>query len=187
VKLALPFGLAGTFSAFDIAYSNVVTEDPANPLLGLQAGKERSTGFDGDLTWQPLAGLSILANYAYVNARVVQDNFFAIGNRVDFVPQNSGRLWINYKFQGGWLKDIVLGAGLYSATKQTLDLTDQFWTPGYTIFDGKIGYEAKNWSVALIGRNLTDRHYFIPYSFFTYGHVAPGTPLSILVSLTVKN
>jgi iron complex outermembrane receptor protein len=102
------------------------------------------------------------------------------------VPQNSGRLWVNYKFQSGTLKDIVVGGGLYSATKQTLDLTDQFWTPGYTISDGKIAYEARNWTMALIGRNLTNHQYYIPYSFFSLGRVAPGPPLTVLASFSVK-
>ena len=188
LKLNLPSGLAGTLAVYDMTYSNVPTENPAMPLLQLQAGKERSKGFDADVTWQPapVPGLSILASYAYVDARVVEDSFFPVGNRVDFVPQNSGRLWVNYKFQSGTLKDIVVGGGLYSATKQTLDLTDQFWTPGYTIIDGKIAYEARNWTMALIGRNLTNHQYYIPYSFFSLGRVAPGPPLTVLASFSVK-
>jgi iron complex outermembrane receptor protein len=187
LKLALPSGFAATLAAFDIAYRNVPTGDPTMPLVELQAGEERSKGFDADLTWQPLAGLSILANYAYIDARVVQDNFFAVGSMVDFVPRNSGRLWANYKFQSGWLQNIAVGAGFYAASRQTLDLTNQFFTPGYTTFDGKIAYETKNWTLALVGKNLTDRQYFIPYSYFTLGRVAPGTPFTALASLTVRN
>lgn len=186
LKLNLASGLAGTLAVFDMTYSNVATEDPSNPLLQTQVGKERSKGFDADLTWQPVVGLSFLANYAYVDAKVIQDALFS-GKHVDFVPQNSGRLWVNYKFQSGWLQGFSIGAGLYSATRQAIDLTNQFWTPGYTTFDGKIAYETKNWSLALTGRNLTDRRYYVPYYYFTLGRVAPGTPLTILASLTVKS
>lgn len=187
LKLSLPSGFAATLAAFDLTYRNVPTGDPTMPLAELQAGEERSKGFDADLTWQPIAGLSILANYAYIDARLVQDNFFPVGNLVDFVPQNSGRLWANYKFQSGWLQNISVGAGFYAASRQTLDLTNQFFTPGYTTFDGKIAYEAKNWTFALVGKNLTDRQYFIPYPYFTLGRVAPGTPFTVLASLTIKN
>lgn len=187
LKLALPAGFAATLAVFDITYRNVPSGDPSMPLVELQAGEERSKGFDGDLTWQPIAGLSILANYAYIDARLVQDNFFTVGNLVDFVPQNSGRLWANYKFQSVLLQGISVGAGFYAASRQTLDLTNEFFTPGYVTFDGKIAYEAKNWTLALVGKNLTDRHYFIPYSYFTLGRVAPGTPFTALISLTIRS
>jgi iron complex outermembrane receptor protein len=188
LKLSLPAGFAATVSAFDITYRNVATGDPTTPLQELQVGEERSKGFDADITWQPIPGLSILANYAYVDARIVQDgNVFPAGNFVDFVPQNSGRLWANYKFLSGSLKNLVIGAGVYSATRQTLDLTDQFWTPGYTILDAKIAYETKDWTIALVAKNLTDRHYFVPYSYFALATVAPGTPLTLLASLSFKN
>jgi len=186
LKLNLASGLAGTVAVFDTTYSNVATEDPNSPPLQTQVGKERSKGFDADLTWQPVAGLSFLANYAYVDAKVIQDALF-LGKRVDMVPQNSGRLWARYKFQYGWLQGFSVGAGLYSASRQTIDLTNQFWTPGYTIFDGMIAYETKNWTLALTGRNLTDHHYYVPYYYFTLGRVTPGTPLTILASLTVKS
>jgi iron complex outermembrane receptor protein len=187
LKLALPSGFAATLAVFDMTYHNVPTGDPTMPLVELQAGEERSKGFDADATWQPIAGLSILANYAYVDAKLVQDNLFAVGSRVEFTPENSGRLWVNYKFQTGWLQNFSVGAGLYAASRQWLDLTNQYATPAYTIVDGKIAYETNKWTLALTGKNLTDHQYSIPYSFFTLGHVAPGTPLTILASLTVRN
>src|SRR5579871_6522547 len=179
-----------------MTYSNVVAADPNNPPLQLQVGEERSKGFDADLTWQPAAGLSVLANYAYIDAKITKGvttvpvsgiNPLPVGGRVDMVPQNSGRLWARYKFQNGPLQGFSVGAGLYGASRQTIDLTNQFWTPGYMIFDGTIAYETKNWAVALTGRNLTDRHYYVPFNYFTLGRVTPGTPLTILASLTVKN
>jgi iron complex outermembrane receptor protein len=188
LKLNLVSNLAGTLAVFDMTYSNVATALP-NSIEQTQVGEERSKGFDADLTWQPVAGLSVLANYAYVDATVIKDNAgtFPIGGRVDFVPQNSGRLWAKYKVQNGLLQGFSVGAGLYSASRQTIDLTNQFWTPGYTIFDGTIAYETRNWTLALTGRNLADHHYFVPYYYFTLGRVAPGTPLTILASLTVKS
>lgn len=196
LKLNLASGLAGTLAVFDMAYSNVVAADPNTPPLQLQVGEERSKGFDADLTWQPVAGFSVLASYAYIDAKITKGitsvpvggvNPLPVGGRVDMVPQNSGRLSARYQFQNGWLQGFSVRAGLYAASRQTIDLTNQFWTPGYMIFDGTISYETKNWTVALIGQNLTDRHYYVPFNYFTLGRVIPGTPLTILASLTVKS
>jgi iron complex outermembrane recepter protein len=185
VKLSLPFGLAGTMAVFDVRRRNVPTGDPAQPFLQVQAGEERSKGFDFDLTWQPSRELSILASFAHVDARVTQDIFFPVGNRVDFVPENSGRLWAMYKFQSGQFRNLSIGAGLYAAGRQALNLDNQFFTPGFVTFDARIAYDFKNYTFAVTGKNLTDRRYFIPYPYFS-GRVAPGDPLTVLASISVK-
>ena len=185
LKLALPFGLAGTVAAFDITRRNVPTGDPNQPFLQVQAGEERSKGFDADLTWQPFAGLSVLASYAHIDARVTQDIFFPVGNRVEFVPEDSARLWATYRFLAGPLRNLSIGGGLYAATRQALNLDNQFFTPGFVTFDGRIAYDFENWTIALTGKNLTDRRYFIPYPYFN-GRVAPGEPLTVLASVTVR-
>jgi iron complex outermembrane receptor protein len=185
VKLALPFGLAGTLAVFDVTRRNVPTGDPLQPFLQVQAGEERAKGFEADLTWQPFAGLSVLASYAHVDARVTLDNFFPVGNRVDFVPENAGRLWANYKFQSGRLKNFSIGAGLYAASRQALSLDNQFFTPGFVTFDARIAYDFENYTFAVVGKNLADRRYFIPYPYFQ-GRVAPAEPLTVLASISVK-
>jgi iron complex outermembrane receptor protein len=185
VKLALPFGLAGTLAVFDIRRRNIPTGDPFQPFLQVQAGEERSKGFDADLTWQPFAGLSVLASYAHVDARVTEDIFFPVGNRVDFVPEDSGRLWAIYKFQRGLLRNLSVGGGFYAGSRQAINLDNQFFTPGFVTFDARLAYDFENYTFALVGKNLTDRRYFIPYPFFQ-GRVAPGEPLTVLASITVR-
>src|ERR1051326_4351146 len=104
-----------------------------------------------DLPWQPFAGLSVLASYAHIDARVTQDIFFPVGNRVEFVPEDSARLWATYKFQTGPLRNLSIGGGLYAATRQALNLDNQFFTPGFVTFDRseerRVGKECRSrWS-----------------------------------------
>ena len=186
IKLSLPFGLAGTMAVFDVKRRNVPVGDPSQPFLQVQAGEERAKGFDFDLTWQPSRELSMLASFAHVDARVTQDNFFPVGNRVDFVPENSGRLWAMYKFQSGQFRNLSIGAGLYAASRQALNLDNHFFTPGFVTIDARIAYDFKNYTFAVTGKNLTDRRYFIPYPYFS-GRVAPGDPLTVLASISVKH
>jgi iron complex outermembrane receptor protein len=138
-----------------------------------------------DVTWQPLPGLSMIASYAHVDARITKDTVLPVGNRLDRVPVDSGRLWANYTIQSGWLKNVSLGAGLYAASNQAIALDNRFFTPGFITFDAKIGYETERWSIALVGKNLADRRYFIPYPYLN-GRVAPADPLTVFAVASIK-
>ncbi|MBX9844729.1 MAG: TonB-dependent siderophore receptor [Xanthobacteraceae bacterium] len=186
VKLALRDGLAATLAVFDITRRNVVSTDPANPFWQVQTGEQRSRGFDAALTWHPVSGLSVLASYAYIDARITQDTVLPVGNRPDRVPAHSGRLWGNYKVQSGPFKNVSIGAGLYAASSQALALDNRYFTPGFITFDAKVGYDAGQWAVALVGKNLANRDYFIPYRY-AQGRVAPAEPLTILAVATLRS
>jgi iron complex outermembrane receptor protein len=185
LKLVLPSGFAGTLSFFTITRRNVANLLPGNPLQARQVGEQRSEGFDLDLTWQPLPGLSILGSYAHINATVVEDQIYAAGNTIERVPRDSGRLWANYKIQQGPLRDVAIGAGLYAASPQASALDNLYFTPGFVTFDGKIGYETKQWSVALVGRNLADQRYFIPFPAGN-GLIAPADPRTVYAVAKLK-
>ncbi len=186
VKLALPTGFSATLAVFDIKRRNVVTNDPLTPFLAVQTGEQRSRGFDVNATWQPLRGLSVLASYAYIDAEITQDTVFAVGNRLQRVPENSGRLWTNYKIQEGWFRNVAVGAGLYAASAQAVDLKNTFFTPGFVTFDARIAYEGEQWSVGVVGKNLANRQYFIPYPY-AQGRVAPEEPLTVLAVASVRH
>lgn len=186
VKLVLPYGFSATLAVFDITRRNVVTSAPGNPLLQVQTGEQRSRGFDAALVWQPLPGLAMLASYAHIDAKIAQDALIPIGNRIDRVPVDSGRLWFNYKVQTGPLKNWAIGAGLFAASDQAIGLDNRFFTPGFVTFDAKVSYETERWTVGLVGKNLADRRYFIPYPY-AQGRVAPGEGLTILAFATLKH
>jgi iron complex outermembrane receptor protein len=185
LKLVLPSGFTSTLSFFTITRRNVVSLLPGNPVLAQQVGEQRSQGFDIDLTWQPLPGLSMLASYAHIDAYVTQDQTYPSGNKIDRVPADSGRFWANYKFQQGPLRDVSVGAGLYAASKQASSLDNVYFTPAFITYDGKIAYETERWSVALIGKNLADRRYFVPFPVGN-GMVAPAEPRTVYAVAKVK-
>jgi len=130
-------------------------------------------GAKRDLTWQPFAGLSVLASYAHVDARVIQDSFFPVGNRVDLVPENSGRLWGNYKFRVGRWKIFRSAPGSTRRTDRP-QLDNQFFTLGFVTFDARIAYDFENYTFAVVGKNLADRRYFIPTLIFRDGSRPPS-------------
>jgi iron complex outermembrane receptor protein len=179
LKLALPSGFAGTFAWFTNTRRNVMNLLPGSIFLATQVGEQRAQGFDADLTWQPFAGLSILASYAHVTAVVTQDQLFAPGTVLERVPRDSGRLWVNYKFPDGWLQNVAIGAGLYAASAQAVALDNIYFTPGYVTFDGKIAYETDRWSLGVTGKNLADHRYFVPYASGS-GYIMPADGRTVL-------
>src|SRR4051812_25130665 len=179
LKLALPSGFAGTLAWFSITRHDVMSLLPGSLVIGTQVGAQHSEGFDADLTWQPFAGLSILASYAHVKAVVTQDQLFAPGTVLERVPRDSGRLWVNYKFHDGWLQNIAIGAGLYAASAQAVALDNTYFTPGYVTFDGKVAYEMERWSVGVTGKNLADHRTFVPYASGS-GYIMPADGRNVL-------
>ena len=179
LKLALPSGFSGTFAWFTNTRRNVMNLLPGSPFLATQVGEQRAEGFDADLTWQPFAGLSILASYAHVKAIVTQDQLFAAGTMLERVPRDSGRLWVNYKIQDGWLRNVAIGAGLYAASAQAVALDNIYFTPAYVTFDGKIAYERDHWSLGVTGKNLADHRAFVPYASGS-GYIMPGEGRAVL-------
>jgi iron complex outermembrane receptor protein len=185
LKLVLPSGFAATLSLFTITRRNVANLLPGSPIQARQVGVQRSEGFDLDLTWQPLPGLSILGSYAHINATVIEDQLYPAGNTVERVPKDSGRLWANYKIQQGPLRDLSVGAGLYAAARQASSLDNLYSTAGFITYDGKIAYETEHWSVALMGKNLADRRYFIPFPAGN-GMIAPAEPRTVYLVAKMK-
>jgi iron complex outermembrane receptor protein len=95
-------------------------------------------------------------------------------------------VWVNYKVQGGWLKNVSVGAGLYAASSQAIALDNRFFTPAFITLDAKVSYDTDSWSIALIGKNITNRQYFIPYPYAN-GRVAPGDPVTVFATATIRH
>ncbi|NJK53412.1 MAG: TonB-dependent receptor [Leptolyngbyaceae cyanobacterium SU_3_3] len=81
--------LSTTLALYQITRSNVVTTDPANPNFSVQTGEQRSRGVELDMIGEILPGWRIAAGYAYTDARITADNTFAVGNRINNVPEHA--------------------------------------------------------------------------------------------------
>jgi len=185
IKLDLAFGLSGTVSLFDLKREGVPTTDPSNPLLSIQTGEQRTRGIEVDLVWQPDENWSLLASYALLDGQILEDEVFESGNQLDFLPRHSGRLWVSRRFTEGSFNGLTLGAGLYAAGKQQVDLANSAQTDAYVRFDAAMSYDAGPVTLGLTVKNLTDADYYVPYSYLG-SRVAPGEPLSVYASITTN-
>ena len=183
LKLNLPYGLSGTVALFELERTGVPV------TLGLVTspiGETRSRGIEADILWQPGNHYQILANYAHVDSTITKNlsATFVAGNSMNIIPQDSGRFWVNYKFGGQW-DGWNAGAGIYASSGAFVDLANQYKTNPYATLDAKIGYQKDSYAISLNMKNLTDRHYFVPYNYYG-GRVAVGTGRTVLLNISYK-
>ena len=72
-----------------------------------------------------------MGSYAYLDAFLLEETTGgAVGNRLVGVPEHSGRLWIHHDLQPAHLKGWSVGAGVYAATSQAIEIGNNiFPTP----------------------------------------------------------
>jgi iron complex outermembrane recepter protein len=146
-----------TASYYDILIDNA-TRTEAN--FTVQDGKQRSKGIDIELIGNPVAGLSIVAGYAYNDNRIVKSSNPAIeGNKATASPENVFNFWSTYTFQNT-LKGFGLGFGANYADKNFFTGDNTFYMPSYTVYNATVFYDQTKWRLGLKLNNLTDKKYW---------------------------
>ena len=121
-------------------------------------------GVEAQVKWQPVDGLTVQGSAGYVNATfdsyqdpVTRGRNFD-GNKVPFVPDFTSALGVRYDFPNGFYaqSSVRMTGVTYFDEANSSD----FRQGSYPCWDAEIGYVAKNFSVALFGRNLLDRDYY---------------------------
>jgi iron complex outermembrane receptor protein len=184
IKVALPdSGFSGTLSMFRQTHDNVVTADPDNVGYYLQSGRQRASGVEADVVWEPTPAFSLLANYAYTDSR---DDGLAPGDSLARVPKNSGRIAARYRLLQGVAKGLSFGMGITAFSSRELTLPNTIAVPGYAAVDAQAAYDIGRFTLGLSVVNLTGRRAWDPYSYMGYPVVAPNQPRSAYVTLKVR-
>ncbi|MFJ3315170.1 TonB-dependent siderophore receptor [Herbaspirillum huttiense] len=178
--------LLGTLAVFEQTRDNVATADPANPLVSIQTGQQRARGFEADMTWEPVRALSLLANYAYTQAVVTQDNTIPVGDTLARVPRHSGRLAFRYRVLDGAAEGLSFGAGITALGRRQLTLPNTVSVPGMATVDAQAAYDFGQYTLQLSGYNLTGRRSYESYQYFGFPVVIPTQPRSFYLTLKVN-
>lgn len=191
VKLASSdMGLSGTVAVFEQTRRNVSTPDPnpANAILGysVQSGEQRARGVEADLVWEPIPALSLLANYAYTQAEVTDDNSTPVGDGLPRVPRHSGRLAARYRILDGAAKGLAFGAGVTALSARELTLPNTVSVPGYALLDAQASYDFDRYTLSVSAVNLTGRKVFETYQYLGSPVVLPTQPRSAYLTLTAS-
>lgn len=155
--------------------------DPAQAWL-LNADRVLSWGVEAELIARPTANLAVSLLAGHVQARFER---FADayndrrpefdGNDVNFVPQFTATLAVDYKLpRGFYVRGEAVGVGEFQ-----LDEANTAQQDAYALLNGRLGYRYRNFEIYVFGRNLTDEHYaanaldFRPFSGII---LQPGDP-----------
>ncbi|MEM9819286.1 MAG: TonB-dependent siderophore receptor, partial [Cyanobacteria bacterium P01_D01_bin.6] len=174
-----------TLAYFDITKQNVLTADPNNFGSSVVTGEQNSQGIELDIVGEILPGWNIIANYAYTDARITEDNTNPVGNRLPNAPRHSAGLWTTYQIQQGDLQGLGFGLGFDYVGDREGDLANSFEPDGYFLTNAALFYEQENWRFGLNINNLFDVNYISSTSARNLGN-APGTPLSLVGSVSVQ-
>ena len=189
--------LRSTVAVFDITKKNVLTADPLNGFLfSVATGKQRSQGVEFDIQGQILPGWDIIANYAYIDARIKNDLLFAEGSRVSNSALHQGSVWTTFFFQEGVVKGFGAGVGMFAQGKRNgvfqcqdpANCQAPFELAGYVRMDAAVYYRQQeifnktNLLAAINFTNVLDHRYFSGTQNFRE-IVYTGAPFTAIGSL----
>ncbi|MCG9892083.1 MAG: TonB-dependent siderophore receptor [Thermosynechococcaceae cyanobacterium MS004] len=183
VKADLSERLSATLAFYDLTRSNVTTTDPINPNFSVQTGKQRSRGLEFNVAGEILPGWDVIAGYAYMNARVTEDNSTPIGNRLFNSPNHSFNIWSTYRIQRGSLRGLGVGLGLYYIGERPLDNANTIDLPSFLRTDAAVFYERDQLRIAINFRNIFDVENYVS-SYGSSDFVQIGTPFTVQGTLS---
>lgn len=179
--------LAANLAIFDIIQKNILFGDPYD-LGNLQTrGKQRSIGFEMDVSGYITPNLQLVAAYAYNDAEIVEDDDPAlVGERIGGAPKHSASFWGRYDFSSKTLKGIGIGLGAQYSGEKYSWYADRLLLPEYTVFDAAIYYKPANGDIqlTLMANNVFNKKYWL--GALNAFRLAPGTPRNILLTATYK-
>ncbi|MEM6432430.1 MAG: TonB-dependent siderophore receptor [Cyanobacteria bacterium P01_D01_bin.115] len=178
--------LFATLAYFNITRRNIATADPNNLFGSVATGEQRSQGIELDLVGEILPGWNIIANYAYIDAEVTEDNTIPVGNRLFNVPEHSASLWTTYEIQQGDLQGLGFGLGLRYVGEREGDLANSFQVDDYLLTNAAVFYRRDNWRFALNVENLFDVDYIETTDNLRRAGIEPGDPFTIIGSISVQ-
>ncbi|MFA6060495.1 MAG: TonB-dependent siderophore receptor [Taibaiella sp.] len=177
-----------SLSVYQILKNNQVTGDPANTAgesFIVQFGQTKTQGLEFDLRGEITRGLTLIANYAYANAKISKADTSeasqqTIGNNVPGYAKHTANAWLNYTIQSGVLKGFGISGGFtWMADRSTwtwAGSTGQQPLPDYFKLDGGIYYEKDKVRITANMLNITDKYLYSgsAYAAYYYWQAEPG-------------
>lgn len=178
-------GLTGTASLYQLTRQNVLTSVP-NTFFYSQAGEQRARGTELDLIYEPTSAVSVLFNYAYTDAKVTEDDAIPVGDRLRAVPKHSGRLAARYRFSGGGLAGLEIGAGVTAVSRRELTLPNTLAVDSSALVDAQVTYPIGPVKAGLSVTNLFGSGAYEPYQYFGGTYVTATQPRSAYITLRTQ-
>lgn len=160
---------------------------PDQPDLLRQVGKERSKGIEFDVAGRITPNWSILASYAYSDAKIIKSLIPAeIGQQKPNAPKNMANIWTRYNVNRGLFNGLGIGAGANYVDKRSLSLNLAQGIPNYTLVNAALYYQVGQVQLQFNANNITNKKYWV--GGYDYLRLFPGAPSNYLLTLnyTIK-
>ncbi|AUW58218.1 TonB-dependent siderophore receptor [Sphingobium sp. SCG-1] len=176
--------LSGMISVYDLKRSNVLTSDPAFPNFSRVTGKQRSRGVEVEGRWHPAPGATINLAYAYIRAKVLDDETIPAGTELQNIPRHNVSLYGRYVVPSGPLANLGANLGFVYNSSRNGAVPDAvlYRLASYILVDAGLSYTIGDWSVQLNVNNLLGERYF-PDSC-CLDRITPGQPRNWRLSLS---
>lgn len=150
--------LSGTVSYYDIQVKNALRLDPDDATYNVQDGTQISKGYEVDITANPLAGLNLVAGYAYNDSKLTKaDSNFDGLRPAGSGPEKMFNFWLSYRVPKGKLQGLGAGVGgnLGSSSFHTNTYAAKVIVPGYQLFDATVFYDQPKFRIGFKVDNIT--------------------------------
>lgn len=188
IKTSLLGGrLTPTLAAFQITRRNVAASDPVDFDYVIQIGRARSRGLEVELPAVINPRWRVIANYTWLEAKVLEDSFATPGARLVNAPEHAASLWTTYDLVGP-LKGASIGVGAQHIGKRAGNTDNSITLPAYTRVDANLAYSFDAGFGPLRAQlnvlNLFDDFYYDSGGAFI--PLYPGAPRTVTASLTYR-
>ena len=156
--------LSATASYYTINVDKAIRTESG---VTFQDGTLKSKGVDLELIGNPIAGLTIVAGYAYNDNRIVKAAPVTVpggtldinGNKAAAAPENVANFWATYTLQNN-LKGFGFGLGANYVDDNFFTTKNTFYIPSYTVYNATVFYDQSKWRLGLKLNNLTNKKYW---------------------------
>jgi catecholate siderophore receptor len=159
--------------------TNTRATDPNDPTRILQTGKQRTSGFEAEVSGALTRAWTLAGGYAYQDAQITSATTAApAGAIVPLVPRHTFTLWNKYQL----MSRLGLGLGLAHRSDVFAAIDNRVTLPGYTKIDAAAYFRlAENWKVQAHFDNVLDAKYYLNAD--GNNNISPGGPRSVKISL----
>ena len=184
--------LSATLAVFKIAQENSLEQSPKAGKADWRVPVDKeSNGFELDVAGQILPNFSVVANYAYTDARIVklkeEGAIKDLNVQRPSTPRHAANLWTKYIFENGSLKGLGAGIGVSYASERLGQVGRRATAasyPDYTLLNAVLYYKVKDVQLQLNVNNVLNRTYWI--SGYDNLRNFPGAPRNINASVTYR-
>lgn len=148
-----------TASLFQITQQNLVTSNPANPLVTDQSAEQRSRGIELEAHASLSHNLNTIATFNHQQVVYSKPYYGAVGVRPVTVPANQASLWLDYDAHRGF--GMGVGSRFTGKTPGVVfsHSPGDFYVDSHTLFDAEMHYGIGNVRLGVDAKNLLDKTY----------------------------